>query len=220
MSQTFYISAEPKNHSGPRLYFTGRKFSDHGRRVRFATLDKAREAARWLREHFTILRDYQLRITGYQGLRSFGAWVMNPIGLLTLIEGGSSAKTLLTRQKKRRRNPSDPYPFHRPKPRTDDYFSHNAKVEKAGALLKKFSGHAPSEVLRVPHEPIKEGLVIGTLDGVPYTTVRDGKTEHYIHEFDKRARPLLIASSDGRRLGIVGGRFQFTEAGIVDDKSR
>ena len=92
-----------------------------------------------------------------------------------------------------------------------------ATLDSAAKLLEQFSGHMPGEVLKVKQAPIKKGLVIGTLDGVPYTTVRDGKTLHYLHEFKEHARPLLIASSDGRRLGIVGGRFQFTAAGIVDD---
>lgn len=60
------------------------------------------------------------------------------------------------------------------------------------------------------------GLVIGELDGVLYTTTRDGEVEKYIHRFKKRARPLLVSSFDGHQLGIVGGRFQFTEAGIED----
>jgi hypothetical protein len=90
-------------------------------------------------------------------------------------------------------------------------------VAEASQRLKDFSGHYPADVVRVSEKPFKAGLVIGTLDGVPYTTIRDGKTESYVHEFRENARPLLVASSDGRSLRVVGGRFQFTEAGIVDD---
>jgi len=63
----------------------------------------------------------------------------------------------------------------------------------------------------------KAGLVIGELDGVLYTTQRDGKTEKYIHEFKKRSRPLLISSNDGTSLHILGGRYGMTERGIVDN---
>lgn len=63
---------------------------------------------------------------------------------------------------------------------------------------------------------MRKGLVIGELDGVLYTTIRDGKTEKYIHRFGKKSRPLLTARADGKQLGIVGGRFQMTEAGIED----
>jgi len=62
----------------------------------------------------------------------------------------------------------------------------------------------------------KTGLVVGDLDGVLYTTVRDGKTEHYQHDFKKGSRPLLAASSDGKSLHILGGEYEFTERGIED----
>ena len=89
-------------------------------------------------------------------------------------------------------------------------------LRQASRLLKEFSGHAPAEILRIPTSKKRTGLVVGETDGILYTTVRDGRTEKYIHKFRKSSRPLLIASSDGTELGIVGGQFQFTEAGIED----
>ena len=62
----------------------------------------------------------------------------------------------------------------------------------------------------------KTGLVIGELDGVLYTNVRDGKTEKYKHDFKKSSRPHLIASNDGKSLHILGGEYEFTERGIED----
>ena len=209
MTAQYFIFAEPKNYSGPRLHFTvgssGGKFADHGTRAPFKSLEDAQAAARWLIAHFKILRGYRLEVEGVKNYAMIGKWRMNPIGIFTLLSRADTARTLT------KKNP-DPYPLHRPKRKTPSYFDH-----QGAKLLKDFSGHAPTEVLKVKADPITKGLVIGTLDAVPYTTVRDGKTERYIHEFSKRARPLLVASSDGKRLGIVGGRFQFTEAGIVDD---
>jgi hypothetical protein len=89
-------------------------------------------------------------------------------------------------------------------------------LQQAARLLSNFSGHEPSEVLRIQKRDAKRGLVVGELDGVLYTTVRDGQQERYIHKFRKSSRPLLTASADGKSLGIVGGRYQFTEAGIED----
>jgi len=89
-------------------------------------------------------------------------------------------------------------------------------LAKAARRLKDFSGHEASEVLRVQERPFKKGLVVGQLRGLLYDTVRDGRSEGYIHKFRKSSRPLLAASEDGRSLRIVGGRFQFTEAGIED----
>jgi hypothetical protein len=62
----------------------------------------------------------------------------------------------------------------------------------------------------------RTGLVVGPLDFVGYTTVRDGKTEKYIHRFKKKAKPVLAVTAQGRQLKIVGGHYEFTEAGIED----
>ena len=63
-------------------------------------------------------------------------------------------------------------------------------------------------------------LVVGTCDGVLYTTVRDGRKEKYIHKFKADDAPLLVVSPDGRQLMLIGGRFRFTERGIVDRSDR
>lgn len=63
---------------------------------------------------------------------------------------------------------------------------------------------------------IDVGLKVGHCDGILYTTVRDGKTEKYIHKFKRSSRPLLAASFDGKSLVLIGGSYQFTERGIVD----
>lgn len=50
-----------------------------------------------------------------------------------------------------------------------------------------------------------------------YATTRDGKREKYLHEFKPSARPDLVAKHDGSQLGLIGGDFIFTEAGITDN---
>lgn len=92
----------------------------------------------------------------------------------------------------------------------------SAGLRRAAQLLKDFSGHDPEEILSIEQKPITRGLVVGRLAGVLYDTVRDGAYEEYIHQFKIKSRPLLVSSEDGTQLGIVGGRFQFTEAGIED----
>jgi hypothetical protein len=197
--EAFLITAEPRNHSGPMMFFTRKKFSNHGTPARFRSLHAAQQVARWLVGHFDVLRTYRVRVTGLDPLsRPVGVWQMNPLGAFALLSHAAAGKNIHEAVRKN--------PHLRP-----------SRLSQAGKLLKDFSGHAPTEILRVPVKNIKRGLVIGTLDAVPYTTIRDGRTERYIHRFKADARPLLVASSDGRRLGIVGGRFQFTEAGIVDD---
>ena len=90
------------------------------------------------------------------------------------------------------------------------------QIDDAAQLFKDFRGHDPENVTRVKLRNPKTGLVIGELDGVLYETIRDGKTEKYIHEFAKKSRPLLVASADGKSLHIIGGEYEFTEAGIED----
>lgn len=84
-------------------------------------------------------------------------------------------------------------------------------------LYERFSGHEAElvGVVKVPPIP-KAGAVIGTVDGLLYTTVRDGRRERYIHNFKAADRPLLVVSPDGRQLFLLGGDFDFTERGIVD----
>lgn len=90
-------------------------------------------------------------------------------------------------------------------------------VQKAADLYERFTGHRaePLGLVDMPPTPTA-AMVIGECDGVLYTTVRDGKTERYIHEFAHGDKPLLCVTPDGRQMLFVGGRYVFTERGIVD----
>ncbi len=94
-------------------------------------------------------------------------------------------------------------------------------VQRAKALFENFTGHDPQHPLKVtvPELP-KVVAVIGEMDGVLYTTVRDGVKESYIHEFKDKDKPLLCVSPDGRQILVVGGAYVFTERGIVDASDR
>lgn len=94
--------------------------------------------------------------------------------------------------------------------------SRSTELAESQKLFREFTGHRGNTVLRRHVKPIKVGLAFGILDDVGYTTIRDGRVEAYRHAFSKNSRPLLIVNHDGTQLGIVGGRYQFTEAGIED----
>jgi hypothetical protein len=96
-----------------------------------------------------------------------------------------------------------------------------AQVRKAAALYTKFTGHTDVELTKavIPDAP-KVLTEIGTVDGILYTTVRDGETERYIHNFKSKSRPLFAVSPDGKQLFLLGGAFTFGERGIVDDTPR
>jgi hypothetical protein len=103
--------------------------------------------------------------------------------------------------------------------------SRDAAIRRAASLYERFTGHKvePDEcgVVNVPDQP-KVGVLIGDLDFVGYTTVRDGVREKYIHKFAAKDRPSLVVAPDGKSIHVVGGRYTFTERGIVDhsDPSR
>lgn len=95
--------------------------------------------------------------------------------------------------------------------------SHLKEIEAAKRLYHKFTGHDAEEVGTIDKPPIPGVLIaIGTIDGVMYTTVRDGVTEKYVHRFKKSSRPLFAVSPDGKSLYMIGGSYNFTERGIVD----
>lgn len=91
------------------------------------------------------------------------------------------------------------------------------QVREAADLYERFTGHAAEEIGRVPAPTMPQVLVaVGECDGILYSTVRDGKLEKYIHEFKKSARPLFCVAPDGSALFLIGGKYTFTERGIVD----
>lgn len=91
-----------------------------------------------------------------------------------------------------------------------------SEVAEAQQRYEEFTGHEASHGERVKIPTPRAGLLVGDLDGVLYTTVRDGRTEKYVHKFRRNSRPYLVAGSDGRSLHVLGGDFEFTERGIVD----
>lgn len=98
-----------------------------------------------------------------------------------------------------------------------DTVSATEQLKQAMTLYRNFSGHEPEVVGKMERPDIPEvGIVIGELEGVAYETMRDGEIEKYFHRFDKKVRPLLVSSFDGRLIYILGGEYDFTEDGIVD----
>lgn len=89
-------------------------------------------------------------------------------------------------------------------------------VDNAIKGYSEFTGMEPGAVTTAPAQPQGVAFLVGSLDAVCYTTVRDGVTEKYIHRFRKASRPLLASSHDGKSLLILGGGYRFTERGIVD----
>ena len=90
----------------------------------------------------------------------------------------------------------------------------NKKINAAVKLFKDFTGDNPEYIDTVDLTVDSVAMAIGHCDAVMYETVREGKTEKYVHKFKKGARPVLAVSSDGTQLYILGGEYVFTDRGI------
>lgn len=93
---------------------------------------------------------------------------------------------------------------------------HRRKINAASKLYANFRGEKPRYIQSVDFEVSPVMLLIGELDGVLYSTRRDGKNESYIHKFAKKSRPLLVSNHDGSQIYILGGEYIFSESGIID----
>lgn len=93
---------------------------------------------------------------------------------------------------------------------------HARQINQAAKLYTEFRGEEPAYIDRVSLSVSPVMLLIGECDGILYTTRRDGKVESYVHRFKQNARPLLTASNTGKQLYLIGGRYRFTDAGIID----
>lgn len=92
-----------------------------------------------------------------------------------------------------------------------------ARIAAASDLYTRFTGHDASERVVVDKPEFPDTLLaIGDIDGILYTTVRDGRVEKYIHKFKQNCRPLFCVSHDGKQIILLGGSYDFTERGIVD----
>jgi hypothetical protein len=93
-------------------------------------------------------------------------------------------------------------------------------IEVAAQKLEDFSGHDATKIIKARVSDQREGLVIGELRVIEYVTKREGingdRLTRWEHTFRKNSRPLLAVTKDGKQLHIVGGRYEFTEAGIED----
>lgn len=95
--------------------------------------------------------------------------------------------------------------------------SKSALIRSASDLYERFSGHKADKgaKVKIPAVPAV-GVCIGDIDGILYTTVRDGEVQRYIHKFRAKDRPLFVVSPDGKQLFMIGGNYNFTERGIID----
>jgi hypothetical protein len=162
------------------------------------------------RKHNPDMRIVHNRLLGHR--LDAGGWYVVKGPHQTPLSGSfiskKAAQAWLDRRKQREHNPARKRALDRV-PR--------ALLGQAGRLFEDFTGDKSTNVQRVKKPEIPEVLVaIGTIDGILYSTVRDGEVERYIHKFVAKARPTFAVSPDGKQLFMLGGAYNFTERGIVD----
>lgn len=91
------------------------------------------------------------------------------------------------------------------------------RIDEAAARFENFTGDELITVDTIDVPPIDDALmVIGPCVAIAYEATRDGETAQYQHEFSKDSRPVLAVSSDGKRLYLLAGAYEFTSHGIED----
>ncbi len=94
--------------------------------------------------------------------------------------------------------------------------SRQRREEQAANLYESFTGHKAEsiEVADIPQHDT--GLKVGKCLGIMYETIRDGKKESYLHEFEKTSQPDFCVSFDGQQIYLIGGAYLFKDSGIND----
>jgi hypothetical protein len=175
-----------KKGSGKTMWYDGDRFTNNGHPKQFSTAGKAKSTAQKLLKDYPILKGYRVYIN---------------IGIKPKPKPTDRKKHIAMRGGTKS-NPSS---------------RENVELDEAAKKLEDFTGHAVGHLESAySRSNQKTGLIIGELDLVGYRAKRDGKTERYGHHFKKNSRPLLAVTSDGKQLHIVGGQYEFTEAGIED----
>jgi hypothetical protein len=89
-------------------------------------------------------------------------------------------------------------------------------VKGAVKLYKSFRERNPKRIGKIDFKVPVAVACIGYVEGIDYKTTHGKKVTLYHHDFAAGSRPLLAVSADGKQLLLLGGRYQFTERGIVD----
>lgn len=90
-------------------------------------------------------------------------------------------------------------------------------IRKGAKLYEAFTGHEAEIIGKTKLPRVPNVLVsVGVIDFIGYTTVRDGVKEKYVHKFKRAAAPRFCVTPDGKQIFLIDGRYEFTEAGIID----
>lgn len=90
------------------------------------------------------------------------------------------------------------------------------QLRQAVALYESFREKKPRKVATVKVSVPAVVACMGHVEFIGYRTTHGKKLTLYKHDFAPGSRPLLCVSADGRQLMLLGGRYKWTDRGIVD----
>lgn len=175
------------------IEFVNKRTYDHGWYTGYSIDDDLRRAKRYISEDVARIRAIEL-ITHF---KFYWVAVLMPV--------------IYYKKKHEKRHPRE----GRSKKHNPVVPSKRARVKEAARRFADFTGHQAESLTLIDNPNNDTTFLIGDLDGVLYTTVRDGQKESYVHEFKTRSRPLLASSYDGKQLYILNGGYKMTDRGIV-----
>lgn len=92
----------------------------------------------------------------------------------------------------------------------------NRRLAQAVTLYESFREKRPKRLAKLRVDIPKVVACMGHVEALDYRTTHGKKVTLYHHNFAAGSRPLLCVSANGRQLMLLGGRYEFTGRGIVD----
>ena len=89
-------------------------------------------------------------------------------------------------------------------------------IKQAVDLYTSFREKKPRKIKRLSVEIPTVVACMGHVEFIGYRTTHGKKLTLYKHDFAPGSRPLLCVSANGRQLMLLGGRYKWTDRGIVD----
>ena len=94
------------------------------------------------------------------------------------------------------------------------------ELSQAVTLFKSFREKNPVKLAKLRVTLPKVVACMGHVEAIEYRTTHGRKVTLYKHPFAAGSRPLLCVSANGRQLMLLGGRYKWTDRGIVDRDSK
>lgn len=90
------------------------------------------------------------------------------------------------------------------------------EIAAASSIYRKFRERSPRRGRVVRMVLPKAVAVIGFVEFIGYSTSHKGRAKLYKHDFAPGSRPYLCVEPARGQLFLIGGRYRFTDRGIVD----